>query len=242
MRAILTYHSIDTSGSPISLDPARFVEHVAFLASGRVDVVSLADLMSAPSQRDAIAITFDDGLTSFATEAWPRLRDHSLPVTLFAVTRAGTHNDWNTPDHGVPSLSLLSLDDLAQLAAEGTTLGAHSQTHPRLERLDAERQREEIVGAADDLEARTGTRPTSFCYPFGTFDHSSTAIVAETYDLGCTTDLRLLQAREERSRLPRLDTYYFQRPGSLERWGTAAFERRLRQRRTLRLARSAIRR
>jgi peptidoglycan/xylan/chitin deacetylase (PgdA/CDA1 family) len=240
VRAILTYHSIDPSGSPISLDPGRFAEHLDFLTSGRVDVVPLTELMHAPPQRDVVAITFDDGLASFATEAWPRLRDYSLPVTLFVVTRAGTHNDWGGADASVPPLPLLGVDDLARLAADGVALGAHSRTHPRLEQLDATRQREEIVGAADDLEERTGARPSTFCYPFGTFDERAVAIVAETYDIGCTTDLRPLGEQEVTAKLPRLDAYYLRSAGTLEAWGTRRFARRLRMRRTLRRARGAL--
>ena len=44
MRAILTYHSIDSSGSPISLSEEAFRAHVRFFGSGRVAVVPLADL------------------------------------------------------------------------------------------------------------------------------------------------------------------------------------------------------
>ncbi len=44
MRAILTYHSIDSSGSPISLSEESFRGHVRFLGSGRVSVVPLAEL------------------------------------------------------------------------------------------------------------------------------------------------------------------------------------------------------
>ena len=40
MRAILTYHSIDESGSPISVDPDAFRRHVRWLASGRVRVTT----------------------------------------------------------------------------------------------------------------------------------------------------------------------------------------------------------
>ena len=36
MKAILTYHSIDESGSVISIPEATFRRHVAWLAAGRV--------------------------------------------------------------------------------------------------------------------------------------------------------------------------------------------------------------
>ena len=38
MRAVLTYHSIDDSGSPISVRRDAFQRHVKWLASGQVAV------------------------------------------------------------------------------------------------------------------------------------------------------------------------------------------------------------
>ncbi|TFG50637.1 MAG: polysaccharide deacetylase, partial [Gemmatimonadales bacterium] len=45
MRAILTYHSIDDSGSPISVAPEQFRAHVRWLQSGVIRVVPLAELL-----------------------------------------------------------------------------------------------------------------------------------------------------------------------------------------------------
>src|SRR5690606_37701023 len=60
MRAILTYHSIDESGSPISVSREAFRAHVRWLASGAVKVRPLAELVDARDGGDAVAITFDD--------------------------------------------------------------------------------------------------------------------------------------------------------------------------------------
>ena len=56
MRAILTYHSIDESGSPISVAPAAFRRHVEWLASGRVRVVSLEEIVRLNDAVDAVAL------------------------------------------------------------------------------------------------------------------------------------------------------------------------------------------
>ena len=51
MRAILTYHSIDGSGSPVSVDEAAFRRHVDWLASGAVDVVPLERILEVDERR-----------------------------------------------------------------------------------------------------------------------------------------------------------------------------------------------
>jgi hypothetical protein len=56
MRAILTYHSIDDSGSPISVDRAAFREHVTFLASGAVRVTDIAGVLAQPEDAEEFSV------------------------------------------------------------------------------------------------------------------------------------------------------------------------------------------
>jgi len=227
VRAILTYHSIDDSGSPISVDRECFARHVRFMTSGRVRVVPLAEIEGA--RGDALAVTFDDGFVDFAEQAWPLLREHGLPATLFVVSgRVGQRNDWGgRQEPGVPTLSLCDWDTLGRMAEEGLELGAHSRRHPHLEELTDSDQSDEIEGCAMDIEQRTGQAPRSFCYPYGSFDERALARVRARYARACTTELDILRGGEDAHRLPRLDAFYYRAPGRLEAWGTGAFRRHL---------------
>lgn len=228
MRGILTYHSIDDSGSPISVDAVAFQRHVDFLASGRVQVVPLADILTASAEH-AIAITFDDGVCNFASEAWPRLRERGLPATLFVVTgHVGRDNAWQgARDARVPHLRLLNWDSLGKLAAEGLELGAHSRTHPHLTQVPDAGLTDEIEGCAEDLLRYAGARPHSFCYPYGSLDERAVSRVARLYRRACTTELAALSGREAQHRLPRLDAYYWRGRGRLEALGGVGFQARL---------------
>ena len=52
MRAVLTYHSVDPSGSAISIDEHELRQHIRFFASRRVQVVPLEWLHKVPSFAD----------------------------------------------------------------------------------------------------------------------------------------------------------------------------------------------
>ncbi|HEU4565819.1 MAG TPA: polysaccharide deacetylase family protein [Gemmatimonadaceae bacterium] len=229
MKAILTYHSIDPSGSPISVDAAVFHAHVRWLASGAVRVVSIPELVRLADDVDAVALTFDDGFESFGAVAAPLLLEHGLPATLFVVAdRAGATNAWGgVEDPAVPTLPLLGWEALRRLAAQGITLGAHTRSHPRLTALPAAARREEIAGSVARIAEETGVRPTLFAYPYGDVDDEVAAEVAAHCDWACTTELRALGAAERPHRLPRLDMYYLREPGRLEAWGTPGFRRHL---------------
>lgn len=227
MRAILTYHSIDPSGSPISISEGEFRGHIRWMASRAVQVVPLEWIHKVPPERDAVAITFDDGFQNFADVAWPLLKHHDLPVTLFVVSeRAGTDNDWGPGGRkGIPKLPLARWDALKRMVDHGLALGSHSRTHPHLTALEGARLAEEIAGSADDIERQSGVRPKAFCYPFGDVNDRAAELVKQHYEAACTTELAVLPVAPDLQRLPRLDAFYFRSGSMLERWDSSAFRR-----------------
>lgn len=229
MRAILTYHSIDESGSVISTDERTFRRHVAWLASSGIPVVSLSSLLDLPASADAIAITFDDGLANFGEIAAPLLLADGLPVTLFVVTGAvGGTNVWPAGgDAGIPVTRLLDWDELGRLAEAGVTLGAHTCSHPRLESLSDDRLEREITGSRTRLERELGVRADTFAYPYGSTSAAARDVVAREFRCGVTTRFSVLTPSDDAALLPRLDSYYFRAPGTLESWGTRRFRVRM---------------
>lgn len=240
--AVLTYHRVDQIGQRLHLSPtlhsataADFAEEMAYLAA-HWNVVSVQDLFDVYDHGKvlpprSVMVTFDDAYLGFAEHAWPVLKRHGLPVTLFVPTCFPDHPErgfwWDrlyqainapgqrelaTPtgrfpvetqpqrrklfkalreyvksqDHDaamrwieetcrrvVPAGGqgdVLGWDALRALAAEGVTLGAHTQTHPLLNRVTLERARDEAVASRADLEREIGPTPPIFAYPSGGVD------------------------------------------------------------------------
>ena len=229
MRGILTYHSIDDSGSPISLKLDAFKRHVEWLTSGAAAVLPLEQLPSAAAESDAVAVTFDDGFENFADHAWPLLRDAGLPVTLFVATLCvGGTNAWGgREEDGIPTLPLCNWDALRGMIEEGLVLGSHSRTHASLTGVTDERLADELAGSFADLELRTGVRPRTVCYPYGDVDARVLEAAREHYALGCSTEFLPLEEGAEALALPRLDAYYWRDSAGLPGWGSGAFRGRL---------------
>jgi peptidoglycan/xylan/chitin deacetylase (PgdA/CDA1 family) len=229
VKAILTYHSVDDSGSVISIDPRTFRRHVEWLASGRVRVVPLDELPARPDTEDAVALTFDDGFANVGEIAVPLLRDHGMPATLFIVTDAvGADNRWQgRADAGIPVMPLLGWDALGRLAQQGIALGAHGCTHADLCSLDAAATEQEIVASRARLVAELGIDAGTFAYAYGHVTDAAHAVVAREFRYGCTTRLATLRPEDDAALLPRLDSYYLRAPGALEAWGTARFRWRV---------------
>jgi peptidoglycan/xylan/chitin deacetylase (PgdA/CDA1 family) len=244
VRAILTYHSIDDSRSPISCGREAFARHVAWLASGRVKVTTLETLVTLPESADAVAVTFDDGFDSFGAIAAPQLLAHGIPATIFVVTdHAGRTNAWHgTSERGIPDLSLLDWDALGSWRDKGFAIGSHTRTHVDLTTVGAARLEDELEGAASIIERRLGHRPASVAYPYGEIDAEAVRAARLVYRYGCTTELGPVGPTVDALRIPRLDAFYFQAPDAFEQWGSREFRRSLRVRRGLRATRRALRR
>lgn len=243
MKAILTYHSIDETGSPISVGREAFLRHVDWFTSGHVRVVPLERIGEEDPSEDVVALTFDDALGSFGEVAWPLLRENGLPATVFVVSdHVGGTNTWGlAPDPGIPEFQIMNWDDLGRIAEEGATLGAHSRTHPKLGILDEQGLIDEVVGSGDEIAGRTGVTVSSFAYPYGNWDARCARLVRDRYDLAVTTALRHVTDRDQLHRLPRLDAWYLKAPGRIESWKSPSFRWYLRWRAAGRGVRSLFR-
>jgi peptidoglycan/xylan/chitin deacetylase (PgdA/CDA1 family) len=92
---ILTYHGVLQKGSDIysnrnCVDAAMFNRQMAYLAR-HYHVVPLPDLVQRLRTGQklplySVAITFDDGFRNNFTVAWPILKKHRLPATIFLTT------------------------------------------------------------------------------------------------------------------------------------------------------------
>ncbi len=135
----------------------------------------------------------------------------------------------DAPPGAVPAV--LGWDDLRRLAGEGLAIGAHSRTHPVMNRLPVEAAREEILGAQHDLRRELGEVPPVFCYPGGWYGPAVLGVLREagitvafttrrgTNDLSTDDPLRLRRINVSRAAgLPVLRARLAHSSVHLNRW------------------------
>lgn len=210
--AILTFHSIDDSGSVISYPRAVFRNVIRRLAESR-RVVPLDQIQQVAG---SVALTFDDAFQNFHREALPLLSEYKLPATLFVVSdHCGARNDWSTQPSGIPSLPLMSWAEILEAADQGVQIGAHTATHPYLSRLSRSAVREELAGSRRKIEDRIGRPITQLAYPYGDLPKDLELVEMAGFSQAVSTELRYARRRGHPLLLPRLDTYYAQSSWSL---------------------------
>lgn len=106
-----------------------------------------------------------------------------------------------------PVHNVLGWDELRRLAHEGVTLGAHTQTHPLMNRVSLEEVCAEAVGSLRDLEREVGQVSPIFAYPSGGFNDQVVAVLRrEGFKLAFTTVRGVNDMREaDRLRLRRIN-------------------------------------
>lgn len=236
--AILTYHSLDDSGSVISTLPSKFREQMEFLAESGIRVVPLADVLSAPG---SIAITFDDGFRNLLDHAIPILGQMGFPATIFVVgDYCGGKNNWpSQPPGAAPDLPLLSWDELVRLPPL-ISLGAHTMTHPNLTGLRPEECERELSECKARMEERLARPVRWLAYPYGMSSPAVRSIAARHFDLAVGTSLQFIRPKPDRIDLPRIDTFYLRDRFPLERLFTTSGDLYIGFRRLLRNARRLV--
>lgn len=87
---------------------------------------------------------------------------------------------------GLPPV--LGWDALRSLLKEGVALGAHTRSHPMLDRISPALARDEVGGSLEDLERETGVVLPVLAYPSGRYDEETVRAVAGTgVELAFTT-------------------------------------------------------
>jgi peptidoglycan/xylan/chitin deacetylase (PgdA/CDA1 family) len=242
---ILTYHSIDTSGSVISVTPCAFAEQMACVADLGFCGIALREAVAHRTATGAwpaqcVVLTFDDGYANITDVAAPTLLRYGFTATVFLVTQhVGLSNDWAPPPAGLGPRAMLSWQQVADLAAAGIEIAAHSRTHRNLPSLSADAIADEVSGSRRDIECRLQGPVDSFAYPFGCVTAAAEAIVRREFRAACTTVLRRAQ-HDAFARLPRVDAYYLRSVDAVRRLLNGQLDRYLAFRRCGRLIRQFL--
>jgi peptidoglycan/xylan/chitin deacetylase (PgdA/CDA1 family) len=178
---IFFYHGIDPS------EAAQFALQVKFLRRKWDFVPSdrLADCLKSPviPARTAL-LTFDDALQNVADNALPVLREMQIPSTVFVPT--GLIGGRMVPP--AKPEPVMSWETIRALDGPSVRFESHTVSHPNLDRIAPDCQRQELQESRAVLEKELGRPVTCICYPYGFFNSAVKQVAAECgYRVGLTT-------------------------------------------------------
>ncbi len=211
---VLMYHSVAEHGPAAlaqwRLHPSRLEEQLRYLREHDYYSVTSVDLLhmlrtGRPLSGKPIVLSFDDGYTDFARNAWPLLRRYDFKPEMFLVTdRVGGSADWDTK-YGPPA-PLMDWRDIRHLQSEGVVFGSHLATHRRAPRLCLDELLEEAARSRFTLEERLECAVTSIAMPFGIYDRRLLAALEWSgYEIGYTTEDGVAAVGMNPLALPRIE-------------------------------------
>ena len=173
--AILGYHDFkERGGSPMVIAASKFAEQMKAIKESGIPVIPLSDVLEWRKGRknipeEAIVITMDDGWEGVYTHAYPVLKEHGFPFTIYLYKKYVNIGGRS-----------LSWEQIREMMKHGCEVGSHSVSHESLRnkrgRTDADQQLwllGELKDSKEFLEKNLGIACTSFAYPFGIFDDST---------------------------------------------------------------------
>lgn len=218
MLSILTYHSIDDSGSVISISPTLFARQMGMLAKKGYTVLALSDAATrlrsgSDIPERSVVLTFDDGYRNVYTEAFPVLQRHGFTATVFLIAEyCGGFNDWPGHESPVGRRPLLRWTEIEEMYRHGIEFGAHTLTHPTLTGLPRAAAEREIVQSQAALQDRLGAPVDTFAYPYGRFNGQHRETARHHFLCACSTRLGRATASSDMHALPRIDIFYLKSP------------------------------
>lgn len=143
-----------------------------------------------PSASAMVSFTFDDGLTSAATQALPTLSKYGLTGTDYVITRCVGMSAIPNTCRANTDASYMTWAQIKQLQSAGWEIGSHTVTHPYLASSDATDGQPNVLTPTQVTQELTqskaalaaqGIVANAFSTPYGDYTSATLAQIAKVY-------------------------------------------------------------
>ena len=182
---VLLYHSVDTSGSVISISPKEFRAHMAILKENGYQTIGLqhyVDYLNTGEKPRGkmVVITFDDGFKNNHDQAWPIMAEFGFTGTVFVSTDfVGRTCTWEK-HRSIPDFPMLSWDEIREMSDFGIEFGSHTCSHAYLTQLSLDEMEAELRQSKLIIENEVKQPVRFFCHPYGDVNEDTQRMAKET--------------------------------------------------------------
>jgi len=208
------YHALADQRSVVAVPQALFAWQMRWLHEHSIRCVSVGTIVQSlldhePLPERCVGITFDDGFESVYSQAFPILKRYGFSATVFLVTDyCGGQNDWPAQPVSIHRMPLLTWTQVREMDKYGIEFGAHTSSHPRLDRIAAENLAHELIQPKAQIEEQVGHSIEMFAYPYGRYDERVKAMVGKTYAGAWTAQPGMVTSSSDPLELARIDFGY----------------------------------
>jgi peptidoglycan/xylan/chitin deacetylase (PgdA/CDA1 family) len=186
---VLAYHSVADCEYKHSVSPRDFERQMAYVKK-RFITLSLDEFIAVVDgkktiDRDAVLVTFDDGIEDNYTNAYPILKKYDIPSIIFLTTCfvSKIHGG------GVHKFQFLSWEQMKKLESKGLVkIENHTHSHPLLASLKERELDEELEVSNALIWQNLQKQCCALAYPKGDYNDEVIEKVKEKFILAFTTD------------------------------------------------------
>lgn len=185
MILILAYHSISDIDYQYAVSQKKFRKQLLYLKK-RFNFISVGELYDLLIDKkmingDFAVVTFDDGLEDNYTQAWPVLRELSIPATIFITTSLVGKSIVNSSHY---KFNFMTWEQICELASSGlVAIGSHTDTHPVLTNIPLNQVESEFIRASEKITSQISQDIISFAYPKGAFNDSVKSLAKKYFKI-----------------------------------------------------------
>jgi peptidoglycan/xylan/chitin deacetylase (PgdA/CDA1 family) len=167
--AILAYHSINTSGLLLTVDPDDFAKQMQYLKHKKYEVLPLSEMCERLKEgkpvKGAVSIIFYNGYSDFFTNAFPALKRNNFPATVFVSAQKLSKDAAETEKK---SLKIMTVGDVKRASAANELIEFMPMTEMREigEKLTRDIYKEVNISRSS-IEKLTNKPADMFAYPAG---------------------------------------------------------------------------
>ena len=181
---ILEYHHVSDDvgedGWAYTVPPADFAQQLDYLQAEGYTTITMQDFMRARKGKQElpekpVVLTFDDGYEDNYTTLLPMLEERHMTAVVYMVTNS------------IGRKGYLSWNQLRDMQKRGIEIGSHTANHQPLNRLDREKQAEEMKLSKLLMEWNGLKTIYSFSYPNGAYDEGMPELLQENEYLNAVT-------------------------------------------------------
>lgn len=171
-----------------------FREHLKYLKDNNYEVITFRDLDKLSwrnrfnEQKKYIILTFDDGYVDNYELAFPILKEFGFKATIFLMAES-TYNEWDVKASNEKKFPLMSKEMILEMQDYGIEFGAHTFNHPKINKINSEEIKHQVLDCKKILEEKIGKEIITFAYPYGILNEYAKQVAEEAgYTFAVATD------------------------------------------------------
>tara|TARA_B100000035_G_scaffold199636_1_gene170644 strand:- start:3044 stop:4051 length:1008 start_codon:yes stop_codon:yes gene_type:complete len=198
---VLMYHRFEDQRFPsTSISSKNFQEQIRYLKENNFNILPISDLVLFFNKNydipdKSVFITIDDGYKSFYEHAFPILKKHKIPFSLFLSTKFVSNEKKS---------DFMSWEMIEELSKNKGQILNHTDSHPKLLELQINEVEKEFNLAERKIISKIGRLQRVVSYPYGESNLQIQELVRKMgYDIGFAQHSSPVHINENKLALPR---------------------------------------